>query len=294
MLIFVIQNIAMRKKIITSCLICCSFLAVAQDEKTPEKKSYGMGSLEFINNSVYLGRKDSGTTAYLNPSLGYYHKSGVFISGTASYLFRSGANRFDVFNLDGGYDFSRGNFNSEIAAEKSFYNSNSTNVKSEVKGSISASAGYDFGFIETSLQPGISFGTRNDYFLSGGLDHTFSLVDSSLEITPSFLLNGSTRNFYGSYYGHRKFKKTNGPGSTTTASVLDASKFKIMDYEFSLPFSYTIKKITFGFTPSYAIPTNAAVVTVVIKPPVGPTITRTNTEKLENTFYFSLDASIKF
>jgi hypothetical protein len=284
----------MKKKIITSCIICCSFIAAAQDEKAPEKKSYGMGSLEFVNNSVYLGRKDSVRTAYLNPSLGYYNKSGVFISGTASYLFRSGANRFDVFNLDAGYDFSVGNFNGEIAAEKSFYNSNSTNVKSEVKGSISASAGYDFGPIETTLQPGINFGNKSDFTLTGGLDHAFSLAESALAITPSFLLNGSTRNFYGSYYGNRRFKKKNGPGSTVTASVQDASKFKIMDYELSLPFSYTIKKFTFGFTPSYAIPTNPAVVTMVIKPPVGPAVTRTITEKLENTFYFSLNASVKF
>jgi hypothetical protein len=115
-----------------------------------------------------------------------------------------------------------------------------------------------------------------------------------VEITPSFLLNGSTRNFYGSFYGNRKLKKGNGPGVTVTASVLDASKFKIMDYELSMPFSYTVKKFTLGFTPTYSIPVNAAVVTIVTKPPIGPAVTRTVTEKLENTFYFSVEAAIKF
>jgi hypothetical protein len=290
----------MKKETLTAGLLFCTFITFAQDKKEQgnkeqENKSYGEGSLQFINNSVYYGRKDSITTAYLSPSIGYYHKSGFFISGTASYLLRSGENRFDVFSLDAGYGFSKGNFYGEIAAEKLFYNSNSTNVESEVKGSISALASYDFGFIESFLQPGISFGTKSDYFLSWGVDHQFASADSAWEITPSFLLNGSTRNFYGSYYGKRRFKKMgSGPGPTVSASVLDASKFKIMDYELELEIRYNIKNLSFSFKPSYSIPTNPAVVTVVIKPLVGPTITKTNTEKTENSFYFSLDAAIKF
>jgi hypothetical protein len=284
----------MRKKIITCCLISCSLISAAQDETVPEKKSYGRGSLEFMNNSVYYGRKDSLTTPYLTPSIGYYDKSGFFIEGSFSYLLRSGNSRIDESAIDAGYDFTVGNFQGEIAAEKLFYNGNSTNVKAEVKGDISATASYDFGFIESSLQPGINFGTKSDYFLSWSVDHGFSVAEDKLEITPSFLLNGSTRNFYGSYYGRRRLKKKPGTGGTVSASVQDASKFKIMDYELSLPFTYTVKNFSFGFTPSYSIPTNPAVVTVVINPVVGPTITKIITEKTENIFYFSFEAAIKF
>jgi hypothetical protein len=281
----------------TCCLICCSIISAAQDEKAPEKgKSYGKASMEFINNSVYLGRKDSVTTPYLTPSLGYYDKSGFYIVGSLSYLPRSGSNRIDESAIGAGYDFSLGNFEGEIGAEKLFYNQNSTNVKSEVKGDISVTATYDFGFIETSLQPGINFGSKSDYSLGWGVDHGFSVADDKLTITPSFLLNGSTRNFYGSYYGKRRFKKKNGNGGgpTISASVQDASSFKLMDYEWSLPFSYSVKKFTFSFTPDYAIPTNPAVVTIVTKPVVGPTVTKTMTEKTENIFYFSFDVEIKF
>ncbi len=278
-------------------MVCGSLLSAAQDEKVPEKeKSYGKASLEFANNSVYLGRKDSVTTPYITPTLGYYDKSGFYIEGTLSYLTRSGDSRIDESAVNIGYDFSIGNFSGEITAGKFFYNSKSTNVKSEVKGDIAATASYDFGFIETSLQPGINFGTKNDYILAWAIDHEFGVADDAVKISPSFLLNGSTRNFYDSYYGKRKFKKKNGTGTgpTISASVLDASKFKLMDYELSLPISYTVKKLTFDLTPSYSIPVNPAVVTIVTKPVIGPAFSRTITEKLENTFYFSIDAVVKF
>ncbi len=287
----------MRKLILAVFLLSCCLISVAQDEKKPEKeKSHGEASLGFENNSVYYGRKDSLTTPYLTPVLGYHDQSGFYIEGSISYLLRSGDSRVDLTSIGAGYDFSVGNFNGGIAAEKYFYNGNSTNVRAEVKGDLSVTLGYDFGFIETSLQPGINFANKSDYWLGWGVDHHFSLADDKLDIGPSFLLNGSTRNFYNSYFGKRKYKHKNagGPGPTISASVQDASQFKVMDYEWSLPVSYTVKNLTFAFTTSYAIPVNPAVVTVVVIPIAGPATTRTFTEKTDNTFYFSLEVTIKF
>ena len=81
---------------------------------------------------------------------------------------------------------------------------------------------------------------------------------------------------------------------TVTATLQDASKLSLQNYEFSLPFSYTVKNFTIGITPYYSIPANPAVVTIKIKPVIGPTQTKVITEKTENIFYFSLDAAIKF
>ncbi len=268
--------------------------SIAQDTST-SATSYFNASLNFINNSVYYGRKDSITTPYLTPSIGYYHQSGFFIEGSFSYLLRSGNSRVDLSAIGAGYDFNIGNFQGEIAAEKFFYNSSSTNVKAEVKGDISAMALYDFGFMETYLQPGIDLGNKSDYWLSWGIDHQFTVADEKLEITPSFLLNAATRNLYASYFGNRRFKpkKATQP-PTITASLKDASKLTLLDFELSMPFSYSVKNFIFGITPYYSIPTNPAVVTLIIKPVIGPAITKVITEKTENTFYFSLDAAIKF
>ena len=105
-------------------------------------KTHGLFQLEFNTNAIYLGRKDSLPTPYLSPTIGYYHKSGAFIEGSLSYLTRSTDARVDGGSLRAGYDFSVGNFTGEAAAEKNFYNSNSTNVKSEIKASLSFMADY--------------------------------------------------------------------------------------------------------------------------------------------------------
>jgi len=267
---------------------------MAQDSASAGK-SFGKGSLNFINNSVYYGRKDSVSTPYLTPTLGYYHKSGFYVEGSLSYLLRSGSGRIDLTTLAAGYDVAFGNFGVGIAADKYFYNNSSTNVSAEVSGDLFVTASYDFGFLETYLMPGINFGSKSDIWLSWGVDRVFTVANDQLEITPSFSLNAATRNLYASYFGNRRFKpkKGNQP-PTVTASLKDASKLTIQDYEFSLPFSYSVKNFSIGFTSYYSIPVNPAVVTIVIKPVVGPTITKVITEKTENTFYFSLDAAIKF
>ena len=175
----------MKNSYATALFLLFSVPAIAQQEspgKEKVTKSYGNATLEFINNSVFLGRGDSLKTPYLSPGLGYFDKSGFFIEGSFSYLMRSGASRIDASLIDAGYSFSAGNFSGEITAEKNFYNGNSTNVKSEVKGSLYFSAGYDFGFAETTLATAIDFLSKNDYKLAWGIDHRFVTAGEKLEI----------------------------------------------------------------------------------------------------------------
>jgi hypothetical protein len=297
----------MKKIILTLVFFGTVFLGFAQEDTTiapvpidsVRAKSYRKLSVSYLNNSVFNGRKDSLTTPYITPSFGYYAKSGFYINGSLSYLSTSGSSRIDLFNIETGYNFSSGNFDGGISANKSFYNSSSTNVKSEVTGSVMGSAAYDFNFIRPHIEGGVNFGNSSDYLLSFGLEHTFYAAKDKLQITPSFITNGSTQNYYSSYYNKRKyagkFKKTAGVTYEITADVENASKFKLLDYEFSLPIDYTVKKITFSFIPVYAIPTNPAVVTVQVKPSSGPVpAPKTFTEKLDNTFYFSFEIGFKF
>lgn len=290
----------MKRTLLAAFLVGISLASLSQQpiqedtaSKKETKKSYGKFSLDFTNNSVYFGRRDSLLMPYLTPTIGYYDKSGLYANVSLSYLVRSDSSRVDVTTLGGGYDFSIGNFSGEVAAEKFFYNNNSTNVKSEVKGDLSVSALYDFGFAEIYITPGINFAKKSDFWMTMGIDHSFMLDSEKVEIDPGIVLNGSTRNFYGSYYGNRKLKKKNA-NATITATVPDASSFKIMNYEFSVPFKYNLKKFTFSFTPTYSIPMSPATVQIVAKPPVGPAVTRYVTEKLDNQFYFSLDVEVKF
>lgn len=261
-------------------------------------KSYFSLGLSYLSNSVYNGRKDSLANPYLTPSLGYYDKSGVFISGSLSYLMRTGASRIDLFSLDAGYDFNIKKFEGEIAVSKSFYNDSSTNVQSQISASVYASGGYDFGFIKPSFDAAVDFGSATDFMLGLGLEHTFYAANDNLEITPSFRANGNTQNYYGSYYNKRRVggkRKTGGIVYDVTAEVQNASQFKMLDYELSLPLHYSLHKFGISVTPVYAIPVNPAVLTIT-RVPEGGGITRVKTaaESISSTFYCSVGLSWQF
>lgn len=288
--------------------MCCAILcAVFSQEKEDlasnpgAPKSYGKFSSSYLSNSVFNGRKDSVTTPYLTPTIGYYDKSGFYITGALSYLSSAAASRIDLFNIEAGYDFNINKLDGEVTVFKSFYNSSSTNVKSEVSGGVASSFGYDLGFIHPTLLAGINLGKSTDFTAAFSLDHSFYAAEDKLEIVPSFLVNASTQHYYGNYYANRKYaklkKKNGGTGIyyDITADLTDASRFKILDYEFSLPINYTVNKFTIGLTPAYALPVNPTIVTVNLKPSNGNnTISKTFNEKLENTFFFTFELSYKF
>lgn len=285
----------MKKIILVSFGLSVSIAALAQKDST-DKKSHGKFSLEYASNSVFNGRKDSVVTPYITPSIGYEGRSGFYINGSFSYLPRSGDSRIDEFSVDAGYDFSIGNFDGEIAAGKEFYNTNSTNVSAEEKGSLTARAAYDFQVVSLFLSPSIHFNQKSDIALSAGLEHEFNPNEGDFTITPAACFNGSTLNFYQSYFDRRKYKdlKKNNPGSKVKATIKNASTFSLLDYEFSLPAAYKTGNFTFTVTPYYTVPLNPAEVTVQITPNIGPIRTNTFTEKLSNTFYISLSAECRF
>lgn len=263
-------------------------------------KSYFQVGVSYLSDNVYFGRKDSVKIPYISPTIGYYAKSGFYLNGSFSYIPTTGENRIDAIILETGWDFNIGDFDGEVNASKNFYSSNSTNVKSEIVGSLSATAGYDFGFIKPSAQGTMDFGTKfTDYSLTLGLEHTFEVVQDIFQFTPSFFLNESTQNYYGSYYSKRRYTKRKTKAGIpityqVTADLADVSKFKPMDYEFTMPIEYTTKKFTFNFTPSYTIPVNPNTVTLVLTPNTGPTVSKTFTETLSNSFFFSLGITCKF
>src|SRR5579862_4023180 len=59
--------------------------------------SHFRAGIDYLSNNVYFGRKDTVNTPYLTASFGYYHKSGLFINSSASYLTSSGEGRIDLF-----------------------------------------------------------------------------------------------------------------------------------------------------------------------------------------------------
>ena len=270
----------------------------AQDstKSSEPDKSYFEAGLSYLSNNVYLGRHDSLKIPYLTPSFNYYNKSGFYAGTSLSYLTSAGNSRVDLVEIEAGYAFTKNKLSGIISADKDFYNSQSKNVRAETKGSLNATLSYDLGFIKPSLQSGIVFSSTDDYYASFGLDHSFFFDDDNFEITPTFLINASTQNYYNSYLIKRKYKtkKKNQTVTSTKAYLPNTSQFKIMDYEFSVPLDYSLGKFIFDITPTASLPVNPNVVTTTVTAASGTSVTRTKAEKLSSIFFWSAGITYSF
>ncbi|MEO5908938.1 MAG: hypothetical protein ABIR50_02555 [Ginsengibacter sp.] len=288
------------KKIYRCLFVCATFFSVLPNVKAQDStknagtdKSYFEAGLSYLNNSVYLGRHDSLKIPYLTPSFNYYNKSGFYAGTSLSYLSSAGNSRVDLVEIEAGYAFTSDQFSGILSAEKDFYNNQSKNVKAETQGSLNGTFSYDFSFIKPVLQGGIVFNTKDDYYAAFGLGHSFFFADDNFEINPSLLINASTQNYYSSYYGKRKFK-TKAKHQVVRAYLPNASTFKIMDYEFSLPVDYSLGKFIFDLTPTEVFPVNPNVVELTVTQPSGIPVTRTKSETLGSIFFWSAGITYSF
>ena len=267
-------------------------------EKSDKDESYILMDVSYINDAVFMGRRDSIAAPYVFPSIGYYDKSGFFVDASASYLVSPDENRVDLFLGSLGYMSHAENLNGGISGTAYFFNEDSYNVKSSVVADISGFLSYDLKLIEVSLLASTYFndGSSADIFTGIIFNRTFFSDDQKFIINPTIALYAGSQHFYQEYYstsrlGNRKGqgKGQSSGGSATTVSTLtaikDVSRFNILNVELSLPLQFYYKQFIFSFSPVLAIPqTNATITTedMVI------------TEDLESTFYFSAGISYWF
>lgn len=287
--------------------LICNYLAFTQNtsdsknEINNNEKSYFSLGLNFINDAVYLGRKDSISAPYLYPQLSYFNKSGFYVTGSFSYLTKSNQSRIDLFLGTVGYEFTSDKFRGDLSLTKYFFNDDSYNVISEVEADLTARVGYDFEVIDiaVSLSTFFNNGSGSDFFLSSELSHNFLNENGDFQISPTVGIFFGSQNFYEQYYINNRFgngrgqgsgsgqgQSTGGGTSTSTSVVLNESeKFGLMALEFSAPIWYVVKPFTFMFLPVFVIPQNPATLTV------DSTMYE---EELENTFYFMVGINYKF
>ncbi len=268
-------------------------------KKHPAKTSHLEAGMSYQSNDVYLGRKDSAVLPYYIPAVSYYHKSGLYASASLSYLKNSTASRIDLVTLEGGYLITAHKYDGQFTVSKYFYNSLSTAITSDIKASVAYQNGYDLGIVKPSATFTVNIGDKVDYEGLLEISHTFNLFDDKLDFIPTFAAAGSTLNYYDYYrkrrYNIKKKKKVVQTGTANvTGSVVNASTFKLMDFEPTMPIEYTIGKCTLNFTPTYSIPVNPATIAIQTVRDNGTIINKTQTEKISNTFYFTLGVSFLF
>ena len=279
----------MKKIVGVVLLVSLSFISVVQafaedqDSVQVKKSSFSVG-LKYLSNNVYLGRIDSANIMYLVPTIGYYHKSGLHISASLSYQLDAGVNKIDAVSIEGGYDFKIGeNFSGGLSAEKYYYDMNSMSLNSVNNFGLSSNFSYDFSLFSLSAGAGLAFNDKTDIISDFGLAKSIEVGKFAIE--PTLKLNAGTQNYYNSFLvagkshltgnkGHGKGlgsvksagKGNSGTTTTTTTTttetytVVQASRYKILDYEISVPVSYNFHNFQFELSPTYSIPENAATI----------------------------------
>mgnify|MGYP003624440408 FL=1 len=267
-------------------------------EKSDKDESYVLIDVSYINDAVFMGRRDSIAAPYIFPSIGYFDKSGFFVDASASYLVGSEENRVDLFLGSLGYMSHTENLNGGISGTAYFFNEDSYNVKSSVVADISGFLSYDFKVLEFSLLASTYFndGSSADIFTGLTLNRVFFSNDQQFLINPTIAVYAGSQHFYQEYYSTSRLgnRKSKGKGQSindsptevsTLVEIQDVSQFNILNVELSLPLQYYYKQFIFSLTPVLAIPQTSATIT---------TEDMIITEDLESTFYFSAGISYWF
>lgn len=265
-------------------------------EKSSGDQSYLLADASYINDAVFMGRRDSIAAPYIFPSIGYYDKSGFFAGFSASYLTSSEESRFDLFLISAGYMFEIKKWSGGISGTAYFFNEDSYNVQSETVGDITGMLGYDLDDFEVTLSASSYFNNESsaDFFAGFMLDRTFYTADNSLLINPSIAMYAGSQYFYQAYYAASRLGSRKGqgkgtigsePNTTTNLEIIEASEFKLLNIEFSLPMQYYHKQFIFSITPTWAFPQSSATIT---------TEDSVFEEDLKNVFYWSAGISYWF
>lgn len=234
----------------------------------------------FVNNTVFLGRTDTVATPSYSLGLTYTLKCGLFFSGSVDYIPSRQFDKVDGGSLEAGYNFDVDNLSGGVSLSKYFASFNSTQLISALDATASAELSYDlFEVITPSVHADYALaksGDNNDFLLNAGLEHEFGFdkvfgAHDHLTVSPAFHINSGTQNFYSTYVVRKKASalkrllkaatKNNGKGVSistsngkrTTTQTNSTNKFQILDYEWSVPVTYTVKRLSFEFSPTYAI-----------------------------------------
>lgn len=232
-------------------------------DSTSAEKSHFKFDFNYVNNSVYLGRADSLTLPYITPTIGYYDKSGFYISASLGYLASSASKKIDYYSFDAGYEFDiTKKLSGSVSANKCVYQEGSKIVSSDVNGSLSASLTYDFNFFEFNTGLSASFANKTDIGIDAAISRSFYIGndDKLLTITPNAMVNFSTLYFYEGYtsksFSTKQLNYNTTILSATSITKVAQNKLTLMDIELFVPISYDEKKWGIYCTPTLAIAKN--------------------------------------
>jgi len=241
--------------------ICADVKAQSDSIQKNDKPQFKIGAY-YNSNLNYYGRTDSLRSSGFFPLAEFWLNEHFYINAAPIFV----NNNVSSFEYAGtvataGYRFNSNNkFTGNIYYVKPFYKNNSQLVQSALKGQVAAIFTLLNKYLNISAGGDIKFSDKTDYGATAGIDHIFryELPGSSvLVIDPSATVSAGTQQFTKTYYKQSSFLFFPGVEQTVTENV---NNFKILSYEFSVPFIYAKEKWQILFTPAYVIPENLIVV----------------------------------
>ncbi len=210
-------------------------------------------ALSYGSNSAYFGRTQATAFPYLTTDLTYTTKGGLFASA-GLYNLLSTPLLLDETDLTAGW---AGNLSQTLDASVSYsrfvFPASSELVKSSVNNSLDAALGQDWGPFYSRLSAAYLFGqsaSSADGFLtlensrSFEIPHVFS-PDDYLTIEPTVSAAAGTQSFV-----EASLTKRHGAKARATR------RFGVVDYEFAVPVSYTLGKLSVAASWRYVLPVN--------------------------------------
>lgn len=245
-------------------------------ENLNEDASFVFMDVSYINDAVFMGRRDSIPSPYIYPSIGYYDILEFFVDASVSYLVNPNENRFDLFLGSIGYRSHDKKVNIGISGTVYFFKEDSNNLKSSVGADISRFLIHDVQLLEVFLMASTYFNDDSsaNLFAWLQLDRTFYNRKYTLLANPSVAVYSGSQFFYQEYYNTRRLVnrkgQDNGQGNSVSelsASTLKelqgVSSFSTVNIELSSPLQYCHKKFNFSLTPLWAIPQSIATVSLL-------------------------------
>ena len=247
--------------------------------------------IRYTSDYVYMGRTDSMAAPYFIPSLAYHHKSGFFVRGYLSYLAAKDQNRIDLYGFEGGYEYTGEKLLLGASLSQYIFSDASYVVQAEMNTYANVYAGYDLDAFMVFADVGLGLSDNTDVFTTFDASRTFYTLKNKLLIMPSFTIQAGTQKYYDQYYQYRSpqsgfgrdgGRNGKGPGGSPqpmpVVSILEADKFKVLNYETGIQLTYKLNNFRFFVIGNWAFPVNPATVVVDNQP---------EKEKLKNTFYFT-------
>lgn len=288
-------------KSIYSIIILCIIMVtqvradrISQNDSTDEKSELRVG-INFNSDYYFMGRSDSAKAPYLSPFVGYYHKSGLSLRSSFSYLASSEDRRIDLFTISGGYNYYGKKVAAGFSVSEYFFSSDSYSVQSEMNTYLNGYVGYDFDVFMIYADASLGFSNGTDVFLGAEINRTFYALRNHLRIIPAVYINAGTQSYYNEYYALRSTQTGSGKngkgmsGQNASANqvlqISESAKFELLDYEAELQVNYKIGRTLFFISSTWTFPVNPA--TIISDE-------GSYEEKIKNGFYWSSGVRLTF